>query len=43
MIRASTESELIDQYVEERQERIEYVESIMSDILQLLRADAEVD
>jgi len=39
MIRASTESELIDQYVEERQERIEYVESIMSDIMRMLRAD----
>jgi len=39
MIRSIEEREYIDRYVEERQERIEHVESIMSDIMRMLRAD----
>ena len=42
MIRASTKSELIDQYVEESRERFDHIESLASDIIHLLHADAEV-
>ena len=39
MIRASDESEAINRYIEWREERIERIESMATDILQRLRAD----